>query len=156
MVLASDTSRAMLATVGAPYASLRLEAPLDDADPATWQGPERHDGSRFRWTRTDRVVWTGLLPAVAPLRVRLAVPFVNQIQDDFAASCTLEVAGTILTPRVEAHALVAETTLETPTASEIVLHTPQPVTPRALRGAADDRPLGLAVGAYPWVSPSAA
>jgi hypothetical protein len=36
----------------------------------------------------------------------------------------------------------------------VVLHTPEPVTPRALRGAEDDRTLGLAIAVYPWVPPA--
>jgi 2-polyprenyl-6-hydroxyphenyl methylase/3-demethylubiquinone-9 3-methyltransferase len=147
---ATGTSRAIRATIGAPCAWVRLEAPLDNTDAEAWHAIERHDGFRYRWTRASRIAWRGLLPPMAPLRLRLAVPFVNQIRDGFAAACRLEVGGQTLTPTVQPHALVAETTLVAP-ADEIVLRTPAPVTPRALRGAVDDRPLGVAIGVYPWV-----
>jgi 2-polyprenyl-6-hydroxyphenyl methylase/3-demethylubiquinone-9 3-methyltransferase len=153
---ASDASRGILATVGAPFAWLRLEVRPEDAAAHLWHAVERHEGFRYRWTRAARLAWHGLLPAVFPLRLRISVPFLNQIRDGFAAACTIEVGGQVLTPTVGAHALEAETMLAEPVANEIVLHTPEPITPRAARGAPDDRPLGLAIGVYPWVSPSTA
>ncbi len=45
----------------------------------------------------DRIAWHGVLPEVYPLRLRIAVPFLNQIRDGFAEACTIEVGGRVLT-----------------------------------------------------------
>ena len=97
-----------------------------------------------------------MLPEVYPLRLRIAVPFLNQVRDGFAATCTIEVGGQVLTPSVRGTELVVETTLAEPVENAVVLHTPEPLTPRAVRGAPDDRPLGLAIAVYPWVPPAGA
>jgi 2-polyprenyl-6-hydroxyphenyl methylase/3-demethylubiquinone-9 3-methyltransferase len=156
---ATETSRAILATIGAPYASLRLDAPLDVAarnavrvpQADAWHALEHTGGFRYRWTRQSPITWHGLLPEVTKLRLRIAVPFLNQIHDGFAAACAIEVGGQMLTPVVHGTQLIAETTLDGPVENVVVLHTPEPVTPRALRGAPDDRLLGLAIAVYPWV-----
>jgi 2-polyprenyl-6-hydroxyphenyl methylase/3-demethylubiquinone-9 3-methyltransferase len=152
---ASETSRGILAAMGSPYASVRLDAPLDVAARAreadVWHGLEQTGGFRYRWTRAPCIDWHGVLPAVAPLRLRLVVPLVNQVCDGFAAECRIEVGGQTLVPQVTATELVAETTLQSPVENVVRLHTPEPVSPRALRGAADNRPLGLAVPVYPWM-----
>ncbi|MEJ0020600.1 MAG: class I SAM-dependent methyltransferase [Acetobacteraceae bacterium] len=156
---ATETSQAILARIGAAYASLRLDAPLEAAghgharaqQSGAWHALEQHDGFRYRWTSQARVTWHGVLPGVYPLRLRIAVPFLNQIRDGFAQACTIEVGGQTLVPVVGATELVAETTLAEPVENLLVLNTPEPITPRALRGAADDRLLGLAIAVYPWV-----
>ena len=51
--------------------------------------------------------------------------------------------------------LVAETTLAGPVENIVILHTPEPVSPRVVRGTSDDRLLGLAIAVYPWVPPAA-
>jgi SAM-dependent methyltransferase len=161
---ATETSRGILGTVGAPYASLRLDAPLDDGlraparagQAASWHGLESDGGFRFRWTRESRTTWHGLLPDVHPLRLRIAVPFLNQVRDGFAAACSIEVGGRTLATTISGTELVAETTLAEAVENVVTLRTPEPVSPRALRGAPDDRELGLAIAVYPWVPPDGA
>ena len=97
-----------------------------------------------------------MLPEVHPLRLRIAVPFINQARDGFAEACTIEVGGEVLAPAVHGTELVAETTLAGPVENAVVLHTPEPVSPRVVRGAPDDRLLGLAIAVYPWVPPAGA
>ena len=158
---ASATSRGILAAVGSPYASVRLDAPLDAAartamrvpQADAWHSLEQSGGFRFRWTSQSRIDWNGVLPEVAPLRLRIAVPFVNQVRDGFAAECRIDVGGRTLVPEIVGTELVAETTLDEPVPNVVTLHTPEPVTPRALRGASDDRLLGLAIAVYPWLPP---
>lgn len=50
--------------------------------------------------------------------------------------------------------LVAEAMIETPVENVVTLHTPEPVSPRSLRGTNDDRRLGLAIAVYPWTPPN--
>ena len=136
---ATEASRGILAAIGAPYASLRLDAPLDAASRSpmrvlqadAWHDLERGGGFRFRWTRASRIAWHGVLPEVHPLRLRIAVPFLNQIRDGFAEACTIEVGGRVLTPTVRGSELVAETTLDEPGDNVVVLRTPEPASPRA-------------------------
>ncbi len=160
---ATETSRDILATIGSPFASLRLDAPLDAASQVplrvpqadAWHGLEQDGGFRYRWTCQDSITWNGVLPEVHPLRLRIAVPFLNQVRDGFANACTIEVGGEILVPSIHGKELVAETTLAGPVENAVILHTPAPVSPRVVRGSSDDRLLGLAITVYPWVPPAA-
>ena len=158
---ATETSCDILARIGSPFASLRLDAPLDAASQVplrvpqadAWHGLEQDAGFRYRWTCQDRITWNGVLPEVHPLRLRIAVPFLNQARDGFAKACTIEVGGEVLATAVHGTELVAETTLSGPVENTVVLHTPAPVSPRVVRGTPDDRLLGLAIAVYPWVPP---
>jgi 2-polyprenyl-6-hydroxyphenyl methylase/3-demethylubiquinone-9 3-methyltransferase len=159
---ASERSRGILATVGAPYAWLRLDAPLDAAartpmrvpQADAWDALEETGGFRFRWTREARIAWHGVLPAVRPVRLRISVPFVNQVRDGFVDACRIEVGRRKLVPTVSGTELAVETVLEGRTDNVVTLQTPPPLSPRAVRGAADDRLLGLAIPAYPWQPPA--
>lgn len=158
-VNATETSRDILKAIGVPYASIRLDAPLDIQAHApmraqqwdAWHSLERSGGFRFRWTRQDRVVWHGVLPDVCPVRLRIAVPFHNQIRDGFAAECFIEVGDEVLPVTLRGTEAFVETTLEAPVENVVTLLTPEPASPRSLRGVSDDRPLGLAIAAYPWI-----
>jgi 2-polyprenyl-6-hydroxyphenyl methylase/3-demethylubiquinone-9 3-methyltransferase len=161
---AADTSRAILGTIGTPYASLRLDAPLENGSKAparaeqaaSWHNLETDGGFRFRWTRKSRTTWHGILPDVYPLQLRIAVPFVNQVRGGFAAACTIEVGGQTLATTVRGTELVAETTLAEAVENVVTLQTPETTTPRTVRGAQDDRELGLAIAVYPWLPPDGA
>ena len=158
----TETSRGILARIGSPFTSLRLDAPLDAASQVplrvlqadAWHGLEQDGGFRYRWTCQDRITWNGVLPEVHPLRLRIAVPFLNKVRDGFAEACTIEVGGEVLATAVRGTELVAETTLAGPVENAVVLRTPAPVSPRVVRGSPDDRLLGLAIAVYPWVPPA--
>jgi 2-polyprenyl-6-hydroxyphenyl methylase/3-demethylubiquinone-9 3-methyltransferase len=161
---AAGTSRDILATIGAPYASLRLDAPLNDSSRAparaaqanAWHDLERDGSFRYRWTRVSRTTWHDVLPGVLPLRLRIAVRFLNQIRDGFAEACTIEVGGQTLPTAVRGTELIVETTLRDPVENTVTLQTPEPVSPLAMRGAPDRRELGLAIAVYPWEPPDSA
>jgi SAM-dependent methyltransferase len=161
---ATEIARGILGTIGAPYASLRLDAPQENGSPspmragqaASWHGLESDGGFRFRWTRASRTTWHGMLPEIYPLRLRIAVPFLNQVRDGFADACTIEVGGQTLATAVRGAELIAETTLDEPVENVVTLRTPEPASPRALRGGQDDRELGLAIVVYPWMPPGSA
>jgi hypothetical protein len=158
---ATETSRGILGTIGAPYAWLRLDAPLDDGSRApgraeqavSWHTLEHSDGFRFRWTRDSRTNWHGVLPGVYPLRLRITVPFLNQVRDGFAEACTIEVGGQTFPTAVRGAELIAEATLAEAVENVVTLQTPEPASPRVLRGVPDDTRLGLAIPVYPWVPP---
>ncbi len=158
----SETSRQILAGFGSPYAWLRLDAPTATSARApqrarqteAWHSVEQSGGLRFRWTRNSRIEWHAVLPEVRPLQMTINVPFVNQITPDFANACRIKIGRQSLTGKLCADALVFETTLSRATSSGVVLHTPDPVSPHELRGAPDDRRLGLAIPVYPWEPPA--
>ena len=91
---ATEASVGILAAIGAPYASLRLDAPLEaivafaDARAAgrvpgtIWSVPA---GPASAGRARAAITWHGVLPGVRPLRLRIAVPFLNQVRDGFAA-----------------------------------------------------------------------
>ena len=76
--VARAAARAAGGRLARPGAGRRLPLPLD--------------------ARRDRIRWHGVLPEVHPLRLRIAVPFVNQVRDGFAEACTIEVGGEVLAP----------------------------------------------------------
>ena len=158
---ATGISRDIMAKFGEPYAWVRLSAPgvmpsepMADAQTRYWHQVERHGGVRYRWTRQNRLVWTGGLPGLYPLKLRITVPFVNQIREGFAADCRIEIGGQELAPVEHRGKLIVETTLTETTENTIVLHTPDLESPRALRNVPDDRPLGVAIPIYPWIAPA--
>src|SRR3984885_7234651 len=116
----TDTSRGILKAIGSPYASLRLDAPLDAGSHAparaqqldAWHNLERGGGFRFRWTQKEYITWHGALPEMFPVRLRIAVPFLNEIREGFAEACTIEVGQQVLPLRVQGTELVAEMTIE--------------------------------------------
>ena len=160
---ATATSRAILAVIGAPYASLRLDAPLEATSRApvrvpqaeAWHSLEQTGGFRFRWTRQsrDRVARRA---AGACIRCGCASRCRSSTRCATASPrrARIEVGGQVLTPSVRGTELVAETTLAEPVENAVILHTPEPVSPRAVRDAPDDRPLGLAIAVYPWAPPA--
>jgi hypothetical protein len=152
-----------LAATGTPYAWLRLDAPRDASSSASqraqqadaWHALERGGNVSFRWTRSNRIAWHDVLPQVHRLRLRISVPFVNEITPGFAEGCTVEIGGQVLRPSPHGRGeLVFETTLDAPAEDGVILHTPEPASPHDLRGFADDRRLGLAMPVYPWEPPS--
>jgi len=161
---ASETSRRILALFGAPYGWLRLDAPTEafvgtpqrGRQLDSWHEVERGGGFNYRWTRTRHIEWDSIVPEVRPLQLRISVPFVNQIEPDFADRCRIEIDRQPLTPRPHGdHELIFETTLAGAAKNRVVLRTPEPVSPHKLHGAQDDRLLGLALPVYPW-EPAAA
>lgn len=143
MTDASEALRGFLATVGSPYTRVRPDAPPDATARTAVRVPQAD-----AWNRLEH--WYGVLPEVTPLRVRVAMPFVNQVRDGFAVECRIEVGGLVPEPSLASSALVAEIALERPVQNVVTLPTPEPLTPRAIRGAADDRRLGLAIRVHPW------
>jgi hypothetical protein len=99
---------------------------------------EPEGGFRFLWTCASRTSWHGVLPEVYPLRLRIAVPFLNQIRQTLSTA----VRGT---------EPVAAITLAEPVENVVTLQNPDPASPRVLRGTPDDRELALAIAIYPWV-----
>jgi hypothetical protein len=75
---------------------------------------------------------------VYPLRLRVPVPSLNQIRAGFAEACTIGVGGRLFTPAVRGTELVAESKLDG-AENVVILHTPEPVSPRTERDAPDDR-----------------
>ncbi len=159
----TEISLGILAAIGSPYAWLRLDAPRDASSSApqraqqvdVWHALERGGDVSFRWTRSSRIAWHDVLPQARRLRLRISVPFVNEITPGFAEGCTVEIGGQVLTPTRSARGeLVFETTLDAPVENGVILHTPELASPHDLRGIADDRRLGLVIPVYPWEPPA--
>jgi 2-polyprenyl-6-hydroxyphenyl methylase/3-demethylubiquinone-9 3-methyltransferase len=159
----SESTRDILAAFASPYAWLRLDAPTDASSHApqraqqidAWHGLERGSVFRYRWTRSASLAWHAVLPDIFPLRVRISVPFINEITSGFAEASTIQIGGQMLRPKSDPQGeLVFETTLNGPADNSVILRTPAPLSPHALRGVSDDRLLGLAIPVYPWEPPA--
>ena len=121
----------------------------------SWHGLERVVASGSVGRAQDRVAWHGVLPGVYPVRLRITVPFHNQIRDGFAKACTITVGDQVPPVTVRGSELFVEATIEAPVDNVVTLNTPGArVTPRRARGANDDRQLGLAIAVYPWQLPN--
>ncbi|MBV8578900.1 MAG: class I SAM-dependent methyltransferase, partial [Acetobacteraceae bacterium] len=140
----SPESLKLLGRIGLPVLPMRLFAP-NAANSAGWHSLERTGSLRFRWTADSEVPWPAPDPFAHPCRLRITVPFVNEIQTGFAEGCRLRIQGREISLIREDQRLVAETVLDKVGSEPIVLLTPPPASPYATRGAPDHRVLGLAI-----------
>ncbi len=132
--------------IGTPVKRTELFAPSAGLDPR-WHGLEMFGSSSFRWTAAGELAWPpkGLNSGLTFIRV----PFLMEIAEGFAAKCRIFVDGSEATTRIEGKTIVAEINLARAGRYRIVLRTPSPLTPKSLRNASDDRPLGLAIPVAP-------
>jgi SAM-dependent methyltransferase len=159
----SEQSRGILGRIGNAQVCIRISAPGETAgvegilpEPASsWNSLERTEATRYRWTMSARLVWRDALPPTTQADVKIIVPFVNEITEGFAGRCRIEIGSHSLPVRLSGSHLVAEGRLTTAVSDELALITPEPLTPRELRGANDRRRLGLAIPVYPWLPPEA-
>ena len=152
---ATEASRGILAAIGAPmphydwmHPWTRLACRCGAEQAAAWHRLERDGGSASAGRGEPHRV---ARPAAGPypLRLRIAVPFVNQIRDGFAEACTIEVGGQAL-PHVHGTELIAETTLAEPVENVVILQPRSPSrhgTPRRRTTGARPGDRGLSVGA---------
>ena len=131
--------------------AVTMLAPAADDTPGTrhpaWHDIESDNAQRFRWTSEREIRWKiPTLPA-SYNGVRFVVPVVMQITEAFAAGCAIEFGGFARPANRHGQMLFADFALRGDEQNEVVLLTPAPMSPRELRGAPDDRRLGLAVRA---------
>lgn len=152
----SDASREVLARFALPYRFLKLYAPdathhCDGGRP-TWHGVEGAGPHRFRWAGVDRIDWPIPCPPAGAL-VRVEIPFVNQVEADYAKRARVQLGETVVDAHIEGSVLWAEFCVVAAAAAVVTLLTPAPRSPAVMRGAADQRFLGLAVSLQPHASP---
>lgn len=122
--------------------SVELHAPVGPH--AAWHETEGAPPlTRFRWTRTPEVLWPP--QPCLPGRVKLRIPLILEIVDNFAASCRLFAGDTEWPIEIGTGEIVANIQCPSTTTGTIRLLTPEPLSPRTLRGAEDYRTLGLAI-----------
>ena len=161
---ATETSRDILATIGSPFASLRLDAPLDAASQRTGSACRRRTPGTD-WSRTAAFATAGRAKTASrgtaccrrSIPCGSASPCRSSIRSATALPTLARSRWAVrsLCPPMHGKELVAETTLAGPVENAVILHTPAPVSPRVVRGSSDDRLLGLAITVYPWVPPAA-
>ena len=122
---------------------LRLYAPTDPSSP-DWHPCEQAEAGAFRWSRVAELEWP--LPPLrkTPCRLRIAVPVIAAVSEDFASGCRVRLGDQILPAQCRGQELAAEVLLTGQPPRTVSLLTPEPSSPRT-RGVADDRLLGLAV-----------
>jgi SAM-dependent methyltransferase len=134
----------LLSQIGPAFFSLTLKAPRESSA-VGWHGLEGPVGARFRWTCKTDLTWIVTIPlGVAPV-LQLRFPFAMEIRPRFATECVVHVGGHRAEVAIRGSAIVAITKPVLPGSHEVTLSTPAPLSPAALRGAKDDRVLGLAV-----------
>jgi 2-polyprenyl-6-hydroxyphenyl methylase/3-demethylubiquinone-9 3-methyltransferase len=130
--------------IGPPLTSITLGAP---ATPHTvgWNEIERSPNGAFRWTASPSVAWNATVSAGGRLDIR--IPVQNAIYQEFPAQCRIVVDGQEMKTETRNGELFCE--LAEPVSAgrtvAVELRTPAPRSPRDLRGAPDDRLLGLAI-----------
>jgi hypothetical protein len=131
-----------MARIGPPQRHVTLSAPVGVDQ--NWHGIETaSDGTRFRWTRSACISWP--LPPSRAAAVEVRIPFIMEVAPNFAANCHIEAAEKVQVTYAADGSIVALIEALSDPASEVRLLTPEPVSPRQVRGAPDDRLLGLAV-----------
>ena len=134
----------LIRITGSPLTPSTLTAPIEPHAPG-WHEIERSPRGAFRWTAAARVMCERASEGSETLEIR--IPVRDVISADFLPKCIILVDGEEAAVAIEGLELVAKTS-RSETLSGCVtveLRTPEPLSPRTLRGAPDDRPLGLAV-----------
>ena len=134
--LSSGAAAPFAGLFGEPYATVSLGAPRD-ARAIGWQGIE----DDARWTAERTISWN-MTTAGTAATVRL--PVLSEICPGFAKECRFEVDGEGVDTSYESGILSGVANFRGGAAS-IVLITPEPLSPRELRGGADYRRLGLMI-----------
>ncbi len=134
----------LIRITGSPLAASILTAPIEPQAPG-WHEIERSSGGAFRWTAAARVIWRTHVQGSGVLEIR--IPVRDAISADFLPKCTVLVDGAEAAVAIEGLDLIARTSRSEPLSGSVTveLRTPEPQSPRTLRGVPDDRPLGLAV-----------
>jgi hypothetical protein len=121
---------------------LQLGAPAGEED--GWYGPETsHLATRFRWTHAAEITWPSRRLRRGTTRIR--IPFLIQIQPDFARSCRLFLGETPLPTEATANAIIGLVELPADREAAVRLMTPPPASPSAVLNSQDTRRLGLAI-----------
>jgi hypothetical protein len=153
----SAQSMALLRSIGPLLISVRLTAPADPnfadkreqaaiAQSECWNSIEKYGPMRFRWTRTSRIEWKlNKQPSNYPCKLTVAIPFLMEILPGFAEQCRVEIDSFQYPLHREGSSLIANIDLHRPLRQSIALITPNPQRPSDLRGAPDQRTLGLAI-----------
>ena len=146
----------------APYASVRLDAPLDAgvAAPAraqqmdAWHEPRTRRRLPLPMDAQDRAS-PGTACCRRSIRCGCASPCRSTIRSATASprSAAIDVGAGQFLPLRCRHRTGRRDDDRRPVENLVTLHTPDPVSPRACAAWTDDRPLGLAIAVYPWVPP---
>jgi SAM-dependent methyltransferase len=140
--------RDLAVRVTGPFVQMfSLLAPNENAS-AAWGAPEPYTAGHFRWTRGPEIEWQIEIADTFPSNIRLFVPVIMEIEPGFGAGSSIFLDGAQLYTRRAASGIRAELALEGPVSGRgvrVLLRTPPLKSPAQLRGAADDRELGLAV-----------
>jgi SAM-dependent methyltransferase len=134
----------VLPRIGPKYECRVFLAPAENGgDPAQWHALEWAGDAPFRWTALAEID-LGAHELHAGV-TRLEIPFIMEGRPEFASKCAVAIDGAIAPTRIESGRLVAEITLADKGVHALDLRTPEPMSPQALSGVPDRRPLGLAV-----------
>jgi hypothetical protein len=99
-----------------------------------------------RWTSSEAITWKISISHEA--RVLFVIPIKSEVRTSFANECRLECESSSVefTRSISQHGYELSAAIDLPEGDHLAtLHTPVPLSPRYLRGAPDERPLGLLV-----------
>ena len=133
------------AKIGEPLAYLRLYAPGDDVSAAAWHPAEHSSTASSRWSKLAQLDWPMPTLRRAPCTLRVAAPVNAWVADEFVEKSQFRLGAQIVPARFEAGELRADISVPAQPPEFISMLTPEPISPRAVRGIADDRLLGLAI-----------
>ena len=120
-----------------------LVAPAPGEFAPGWHGAEQRGSRTYRWSAEKEVSWQGVeLRAGINL---IHIPFLLAVRIGFERQCVLAIDGKKIETKVQGHRIVGEILVSKPRTCRVALLTPRPPTPHELRGAPDNRRLGLAV-----------
>ena len=134
--------RPLLEKVGPRYFGRVLLAPRETTG-EEWHAREHVRTRLYRWSAKSEVNYGKFYIDCDVAEFK--IPFLMEIQPGFAEQCVIQLDGVNVPTRVQGFNLIATGGSCAPGDYEVILKTPEPLVPRNLNGAPDDRPLGLAV-----------
>lgn len=149
----SDFAKRALATMGRAHHFMPLFAPSaavprEQVDRSQWHKAELVDAGVFRWTGSANLAWPAPPMPHMPATLRLMLPFTDRIAPEMLEGVTASLGWRSTRFHRQGDSLIADLVVKRPP-ELIKVRTRDPISPRALKGADDDRKLGIAILAPP-------
>jgi 2-polyprenyl-6-hydroxyphenyl methylase/3-demethylubiquinone-9 3-methyltransferase len=137
---------AFMALIGPTVSIKRLLSPGEaPAEVEGWHRLEKYHEAPFRWSKVAGLAWQNCWMDEGTTIIK--IPYIMEIRAGFASESSIVVGETVLPTHVKDGSICAVHVSQHGGAHDVLLRTPEPLSPKQLNESPDDRPLGLAIRA---------